>query len=140
MHGRVFGERTIRSARESGYQLEGRITIESKQYRAFTSSKLFARADGTLCDVAILYVCNTPIYRWKDPLTLATESAEYRAYLGALASRYHYERNGPYERLCRYATCLERIASGWAHENPHCETERETDELRAELAPIMEWK
>jgi hypothetical protein len=56
--GYVFGYRTMNRPKESGYQLEGRISIGGKKYRAFTSSILFERSDKTLCDVAVLYVCN----------------------------------------------------------------------------------
>jgi hypothetical protein len=56
-NGKIFGVRTLSDVRESGYQLEGRVSIGGKKYRAFTSSRLFEREDGTLCDVAVLFVC-----------------------------------------------------------------------------------
>jgi hypothetical protein len=55
--GRVFGKRTLMSPKESGYQLEGRVSIGGTKYRAFTSSRLFEREDGSLCDVGVLIVC-----------------------------------------------------------------------------------
>lgn len=58
LSGRVYGWRSLESPHESGYQLEGRVKVGGKRYRAFTSSQLFQRADGTLCDVATLIVCN----------------------------------------------------------------------------------
>lgn len=54
---RVYGMRTLLNPKESGYQLEGRVSIGGKKYRAFTSSTLFEREDGSLCDVAVLHVC-----------------------------------------------------------------------------------
>lgn len=57
MDGRIFGKRKLMNFRESGYQMEGRVSIGGKKYRAFTSSKLFEREDGSLCEVAVLVVC-----------------------------------------------------------------------------------
>ena len=53
----IYGDRTLSNARESGYQMEGTVSIKGQKQRAFTSSKLFSTPDGKLCDVAILYVC-----------------------------------------------------------------------------------
>ena len=58
LDGRVFGHRRMTAPRESGYNMEGRVSIGGKKYRAFTSSKLFEREDGLLCEVAVLVVCN----------------------------------------------------------------------------------
>ena len=55
--GRIYGIRTLTNCRESGYQIEGRVSIGGKKHRAFTSSQLFQRSNGSLCDVAVLYVC-----------------------------------------------------------------------------------
>jgi len=52
----VFGIRTMSRPRQSGYQLEGHVSIGGKKYRAFTSSALIA-IDGHLVDVAIIHVC-----------------------------------------------------------------------------------
>jgi hypothetical protein len=56
-NGRVFGIRSMHAPKESGYNMEGRVSVGGKKYRAFTSSRLFERPDGSLIDVAILYVC-----------------------------------------------------------------------------------
>lgn len=132
MHGRVFGIRTMSNVRESGYELEGRVSIEGRKYRAFTSSKLFSREDGSLCDVAIVYVCGTPDYQWSDP-------AKDPALCEMLGTRYHYEREGTYKDLCEYCRCLQSIASGWADQYPHCQYRERAQELRAALAPAMGW-
>ena len=55
--GRVYGTRTLSRCHEAGYVIEGRVSIGGKQYRAFTSSALFERTDGSLVNVGILYVC-----------------------------------------------------------------------------------
>jgi len=60
LDGKVFGNRALSNPRESGYQMEGRVSIGGRKYRAFTSSHLFEREDGSLCDVAVLIVCNFP--------------------------------------------------------------------------------
>lgn len=57
LNGRVFGVRTLSNPRESGYSHEGRVSLGGRKYRAFTSSRLFERADGSLVDVAVLFVC-----------------------------------------------------------------------------------
>jgi hypothetical protein len=51
----VHGKRSLDKARESGYDMEGRVNIQGKSYRAFTSSQLFL-VNGELVSVAILYV------------------------------------------------------------------------------------
>ena len=58
--GKVFGYRLLQEPKESGYHMGGRVTVHGKKYRAFTSTKLFRRSDGSLCDVAILMVCDYP--------------------------------------------------------------------------------
>jgi hypothetical protein len=138
MHGRVFGMRTMGRARECGHNLEGRVKVGGRTYRAFTSSKLFERADGTLCDVAIVYVCGTPDMLYRDPLTLPTGEV-YRAYLADITRRYHYEREGTYADLKEYARALELIADGTADACPWCEYRERAEELRARLAPVMGW-
>lgn len=54
----IHGVRSLSNPRESGHQMEGRVSIDGKRRRAFTSSMLFRLPDGKLCDVEILYVCN----------------------------------------------------------------------------------
>ena len=53
----VFGHRTLTNVKESGYALDGRVSISGKRYRAFTSSTLFELPNGKLINVAILHVC-----------------------------------------------------------------------------------
>lgn len=52
----IHGMRSLFDLRESGYQMEGRVSIDGKKLRAFTSSQMFT-VNGKLVDVAILYVC-----------------------------------------------------------------------------------
>jgi hypothetical protein len=54
----IHGDRSLVSPKESGYQMEGRVSVGGKSYRAFTASQLF-RHDGKLYDFAILYVCDS---------------------------------------------------------------------------------
>lgn len=54
---RLYGLRTMTNIRESGYDLEGRVSIAGRKYRAFTSSMLMQRSDGSLCSVATIHVC-----------------------------------------------------------------------------------
>lgn len=56
LDGKIYGMRSLISPKESGYQMEGRVSIGGKKHRAFTSSKLFERPDGSLCDVGVLIV------------------------------------------------------------------------------------
>jgi len=53
----IHGERSLDKAQESGYQLEGKVTLGGDRWRAFTSSQLFELPSGKLVDVAILHVC-----------------------------------------------------------------------------------
>ena len=57
LDGKIFGERSLTEPKESGYVMEGRVSVQGKKYRAFTSSKLFEREDGSLVDVGVLVVC-----------------------------------------------------------------------------------
>ena len=138
-HGRVFGMRTMSRPRQEGHCLEGRVKVDGKTYRAFTSSRLFTRENGSLCDVAILYVCGTPNMLYKDPLTLSAD--EYRPYLKSISSRYHYDREGLYHVLARYCTVLDNIASPDYAENVWVREEwaKESVELRAMLITPMKW-
>ncbi len=52
----IHGMRSLLNPRESGHDLEGKVSIEGKKYRAFTSTAMF-NVNGKLVDVAILYVC-----------------------------------------------------------------------------------
>ncbi len=53
----IWGHRTLSKPRQSGHELEGRVSVDGKQMRAFTSSMLFD-VEGTLVDVAVNFVCN----------------------------------------------------------------------------------
>lgn len=136
MHGRVFGIRTMSNVRESGHELEGRVSIEGKKYRAFTSSKLFTRNNGTLCDVAIVYVCGTPNKQWPDPLKVPPEA--YRAYIRDLHDRYFYETEGLYKTLRDYCQYLEWHAEG-AYAHMQEQWLQNAKELREELVGPMGW-
>ena len=56
--GTIHGVRSLLRPRESGYAMEGAVSIGGKRIRAFTSSALFFAQNGKLCNVAILYVCD----------------------------------------------------------------------------------
>lgn len=51
----AYGIRTLTDIRQSGYELEGRVSIGGKKYSAFTSSQLFELPDGKLIDVAVIH-------------------------------------------------------------------------------------
>jgi hypothetical protein len=51
----VYGKRSLNNPRESGYQMEGRVSIGGKNYSAFTGSQLFF-VNGKLVDVGTLHV------------------------------------------------------------------------------------
>jgi hypothetical protein len=57
---RVLGDRNLLSFRESGYQLEGRVSIDGEKRSAFTGSILVIKKDETgkdkLYDLACLHV------------------------------------------------------------------------------------
>ena len=50
----IFGPRTLSDPQQSGYQLEGRVSINGDKYTAFTSSQLF-EIEGHLIDVAVIF-------------------------------------------------------------------------------------
>jgi hypothetical protein len=52
----VWGFRNLDNAHESGYDYEGRVKVNGKRYRAFTSSRLITYR-GKLVSMAILYLC-----------------------------------------------------------------------------------
>jgi hypothetical protein len=52
----VFGLRSLCDFHDEGYIHRGRVSINGKKYRAFTSSMMFERTDGSLVDVAVLLV------------------------------------------------------------------------------------
>jgi hypothetical protein len=49
-----YGIRTMSNIRQSGYELEGYVSINGKKYSCFTSSQLF-EVNGKLIDVAIIH-------------------------------------------------------------------------------------
>lgn len=60
----VYGMRTLSKPKESGYALEGRVSVNGRTVRGFTSSQLFEvtdkrNADGTpfLFDCATIHAC-----------------------------------------------------------------------------------
>lgn len=137
MHGRVFGMWTMNPVQQSGYDLEGRIKLEGKSYRAFTSSSMFMREDGTLCNVATVHVCGTPDMVYPDPEGLEGEARD--RLLKLISRRYHYQTEGLYRDLCEYARCLELIADGSAERYPWCEYQETAARLRLTLAPVLGW-
>ena len=48
---------TMTDPRQSGYDMEGRVSVAGKKVRAFTSSQLFQLPDGSLRDCAIIFAC-----------------------------------------------------------------------------------
>lgn len=61
----IYGMRTLSKCRESGYCLEGRVSVNGKTVRGFTSSQLFEVTDSPLnqygkrhlIDVATIHAC-----------------------------------------------------------------------------------
>ena len=52
----IYGDRTLSRVSQSGYEMQGYVSIEGKSRRAFTSSLMFRLPDGTLISCAVLYV------------------------------------------------------------------------------------
>lgn len=53
----VFGVRVLSGCRQSGHELEGRVSVGGKSYRGFTSSQLFELPNGKLINVATIHAC-----------------------------------------------------------------------------------
>ena len=53
----LYGSRTLSKPKESGYQLEGQVSINGEKRRGFTSSVMFD-VEGKLCEVAAIHVCS----------------------------------------------------------------------------------
>lgn len=51
----LYGDRQLLDVRQSDYHLEGRVSLDGKKYRAFTSDVLFELPDSTLVSVAVIY-------------------------------------------------------------------------------------
>ena len=54
----LHGRRSLCSLKESGYQLEGKVSVNGAKHRGFTSSQLFELPSGRLIDVAVIVVCS----------------------------------------------------------------------------------
>ena len=117
----VYGDRSLNSPRESGYVHEGRVSVEGKSYRAFTSSQLFL-VNGKLVDMAILYVTGgakapttaeeNPIEideHAKNDLDLYIENTEplYRMQQAILANLQRHAKKGHYDAA--------KAAQGWSY-------------------------
>jgi hypothetical protein len=50
----VYGIRTMTNIRQSGYELEGYVSINGKKHSCFTSSELF-EVNGKLINVAVIH-------------------------------------------------------------------------------------
>jgi len=50
----VYGIRTMTNLRQSGYELEGYVSINGKKHTCFTSSELF-EVNGKLINVAVIH-------------------------------------------------------------------------------------
>ena len=51
----LYGDRTMTHPKQSGYCLEGRVSINGQNRSAFTSSILFELPDGKLVSVAVIH-------------------------------------------------------------------------------------
>jgi len=51
----IYGNRSMSDLRESGYEMEGRVSIDGKKYTCFTTSHLFELENGHLISVAIIF-------------------------------------------------------------------------------------
>lgn len=54
--GKIYGIRKAREIKECGYSARGRVSVNGKKVKCFTATKLFEREDGSLCDVAVLWI------------------------------------------------------------------------------------
>lgn len=53
----VYGMRTLSKPRQEGSCLEGRVHVNGKSVRGFTSSQLFELEDGSLINIATIHAC-----------------------------------------------------------------------------------
>lgn len=53
----VYGIRTLSGCNQSGYALEGKVSVEGRKVRGFTSSQLFELPDKRLVNVATIHAC-----------------------------------------------------------------------------------
>lgn len=49
------GKRTMHGPKESGYHLEGRVSLKGNKVSAFTSSQMFRLPDGTLLESKVIH-------------------------------------------------------------------------------------
>jgi len=52
----LYGDRTISNPRQSGYELEGWVSIRGEKRSCFTSSVLFELPGGKLINIAVIFV------------------------------------------------------------------------------------
>jgi hypothetical protein len=139
--GYIYGVRSLDEPKESGYVLEGKVSIDGHRYRAFTSSTLFQRTDGSLCDVAILYVCNGA-----PPIPIPNLDTAPDDVLEELTHKYHYAfhgtgpgyfgRNRPMSaRACiyEYARITLGLRHGWDEQYPHVKYPERREEVYEQL-------
>lgn len=128
--GYVYGVRSLTNCREDGYCLAGQVSIDGRKYRAFTSSTLFQRQDGSLCDVAVIHVCKGDVAIPLPNLDTAEDSV-----LEELSSRYHYDREGSRKLIHEYA-----MYSLWLRKGtyPHM-ADRYRETLEGIYAALPQW-
>lgn len=57
VHTIVFGFRTMVDIKQSGYQIEGRVSYQGKKIRCFSSTQMFELENGQLVNVAVIFAC-----------------------------------------------------------------------------------
>lgn len=53
----IYGYRTMRDIRQMGYDIEGRVSLNGKKIRGFSSSLMIELPDGRLFNCATIYAC-----------------------------------------------------------------------------------
>lgn len=53
----VFGMRTLSAMRSCGYEMEGKVSVNGRKVRGFTSTQLFELPSGRLMNVATIHAC-----------------------------------------------------------------------------------
>jgi hypothetical protein len=51
----VYGKRCLVDIRQAGFEIEGRVTVNGKKHRGFSSSQLFELPSGKLISCAIIH-------------------------------------------------------------------------------------
>ena len=132
--GYIYGIRALSKPKGSGYVLEGHISIDGKKIRAFTSSTLFQRPDGSLVDVAILYVCNG-----EPPIPLPNLDEAPDEVLEELTHKYHYSspdgdgKMSSRALIYEYAYVNLGLRHGWAKQYPHVHYPERLEEVYQQL-------